>query len=111
MDDNIHNLLFRIITSLVLIVDSHLFPQASNVPGVQEQVNISNFTAMDSLEICKNVENCYVCYHQVLIRKIIELHDKYMTYVTDCFQNHTLFHKVCVGIPKFLRWIMFNHFI
>ncbi|KAG5228476.1 cullin [Salix suchowensis] len=30
---------------------------------------------------------------QVLIRKIIELHDKYMTYVTDCFQNHTLFHK------------------
>ncbi|KAE8686122.1 Cullin-1 [Hibiscus syriacus] len=30
---------------------------------------------------------------QVLIRKIIELHDKYMAYVTDCFQNHTLFHK------------------
>ncbi|XP_050227494.1 cullin-1-like [Mercurialis annua] len=30
---------------------------------------------------------------QVLIRKIIELHDKYMTYVNDCFQNHTLFHK------------------
>ncbi|XP_031258581.1 cullin-1 [Pistacia vera] len=30
---------------------------------------------------------------QVLIRKIIELHDKYMEYVTHCFQNHTLFHK------------------
>ncbi|TXG63496.1 hypothetical protein EZV62_010490 [Acer yangbiense] len=30
---------------------------------------------------------------QVLIRKIIELHDKYMEYVTNCFQNHTLFHK------------------
>ncbi|KAJ0229368.1 Cullin protein [Hirschfeldia incana] len=30
---------------------------------------------------------------QVLIRKIIELHDKYMAYVTECFQNHTLFHK------------------
>ncbi|XP_040933880.1 uncharacterized protein [Gossypium hirsutum] len=30
---------------------------------------------------------------QVLIRKIIKLHDKYMAYVTDCFQNHTLFHK------------------
>ncbi|PPD75826.1 hypothetical protein GOBAR_DD27254 [Gossypium barbadense] len=39
---------------------------ASNAPGVQEQV---------------------------LIRKIIKLHDKYMAYVTDCFQNHTLFHK------------------
>ncbi|BBH10387.1 cullin 1 [Prunus dulcis] len=30
---------------------------------------------------------------QVLVRKIIELHDKYMAYVTDCFLNHTLFHK------------------
>ncbi|XP_021906976.1 cullin-1 [Carica papaya] len=30
---------------------------------------------------------------QVLIRNIIELHDKYMAYVTDCFLNHTLFHK------------------
>jgi cullin 1 len=25
--------------------------------------------------------------------KIIELHDKYVAYVTDCFQGHTLFHK------------------
>ena len=32
---------------------------------------------------------------QVLVRKIIELHDKYMTYVNDCFLNHSLFHKVC----------------
>ncbi|XP_057964979.1 cullin-1 [Malania oleifera] len=30
---------------------------------------------------------------QVLIRKFIELHDKYMAYVNDCFMNHTLFHK------------------
>ncbi|GLU07429.1 hypothetical protein SLE2022_243890 [Rubroshorea leprosula] len=30
---------------------------------------------------------------QVLIRKIIELHDKYMAYMTDCFSNNTLFHK------------------
>ncbi|KAF2575300.1 hypothetical protein F2Q70_00000126, partial [Brassica cretica] len=30
---------------------------------------------------------------QVLIRKVIELHDKYMVYVVECFQNHTLFHK------------------
>ncbi|CAH8392524.1 unnamed protein product [Eruca vesicaria subsp. sativa] len=28
---------------------------------------------------------------QVLIRKVIELHEMYM--VTECFQNHTLFHK------------------
>ncbi|KAL6210423.1 hypothetical protein ACLB2K_015655 [Fragaria x ananassa] len=30
---------------------------------------------------------------QVLVRKIIELHDKYMAYVNDCFINHSLFHK------------------
>ncbi|PKA57659.1 Cullin-1 [Apostasia shenzhenica] len=30
---------------------------------------------------------------QVFIRKIIELHDKYMAYVNVCFQNHSLFHK------------------
>ncbi|KAJ1412646.1 Winged helix-like DNA-binding domain superfamily [Sesbania bispinosa] len=30
---------------------------------------------------------------QVLVRKFIELHDKYMAYVNDCFMNHTLFHK------------------
>ncbi|XP_008802119.1 cullin-1 [Phoenix dactylifera] len=30
---------------------------------------------------------------QVFVRKVIELHDKYLAYVTDCFQNHSLFHK------------------
>lgn len=32
---------------------------------------------------------------QVFVRKVIELHDKYLAYVNDCFMNHTLFHKVC----------------
>ncbi|KAI6683987.1 hypothetical protein NL676_029900 [Syzygium grande] len=27
------------------------------------------------------------------VRKVIELHDKYMAYVNERFQNHTLFHK------------------
>ncbi|TYI95853.1 hypothetical protein E1A91_D01G028200v1 [Gossypium mustelinum] len=31
---------------------------------------------------------------QVFVRKVIELHDKYLAYMNDCFQNHTLFHKV-----------------
>ncbi|KAL5155686.1 Cullin-1 [Glycine soja] len=31
--------------------------------------------------------------NQVLVRKFLELHDKYMAYVNDCFMNHTLFHK------------------
>ncbi|OIW06777.1 hypothetical protein TanjilG_11502 [Lupinus angustifolius] len=30
---------------------------------------------------------------QVLIRKFIELHDKYMAYVNVCYMNHTMFHK------------------
>lgn len=30
---------------------------------------------------------------QVFVRKVIELHDKYMAYMNDCFANHSLFHK------------------
>ncbi|PSR85142.1 Cullin-1 like [Actinidia chinensis var. chinensis] len=30
---------------------------------------------------------------QIFVRKVIELHDKYLAYVNDCFMNHTLFHK------------------
>nr|XP_009794360.1 PREDICTED: cullin-1-like isoform X2 [Nicotiana sylvestris] len=30
---------------------------------------------------------------QVFVRKLIELHDKYMAYVTECFTNNSLFHK------------------
>ncbi|XP_013586607.1 PREDICTED: cullin-1-like isoform X2 [Brassica oleracea var. oleracea] len=30
---------------------------------------------------------------QVLVGKIIDLHEKYMVYVLDCFKNHTFFHK------------------
>ncbi|CAL5072266.1 unnamed protein product [Urochloa decumbens] len=31
------------------------------------------------------------------VRKILDLHDKYMGYVISCFQNHTLFHKALKG--------------
>ncbi|XP_073307786.1 cullin-1-like [Primulina huaijiensis] len=30
---------------------------------------------------------------QIFVRRVIELHDKFMAYVNDCFLNHTLFHK------------------
>eukprot|EP00246_Nothoceros_aenigmaticus_P018555 TRINITY_DN9759_c0_g1_i1.p1 TRINITY_DN9759_c0_g1~~TRINITY_DN9759_c0_g1_i1.p1 ORF type:complete len:748 (+),score=195.78 TRINITY_DN9759_c0_g1_i1:221-2464(+) len=30
---------------------------------------------------------------QAFVRKVIELHDKYLQYVSDCFQSHSLFHK------------------
>ncbi|RYR76360.1 hypothetical protein Ahy_A01g000947 isoform E [Arachis hypogaea] len=32
-------------------------------------------------------------FKQDFVRKVIELHDKYLSYVNDCFQNHTLFHR------------------
>ncbi|OMO68895.1 hypothetical protein COLO4_29352 [Corchorus olitorius] len=32
-------------------------------------------------------------HEHLLMKKIMELHDKYMVYVSDCFENHTLFHK------------------
>ncbi|KAL9234534.1 hypothetical protein vseg_009395 [Gypsophila vaccaria] len=38
-------------------------------------------------------ENVGSSHEQVFIRKVIELHDKFMAYVTDSFQSHTIFHK------------------
>lgn len=31
---------------------------------------------------------------QQFVRSVIELHDKYLQYVTSCFSNTSLFHKV-----------------
>jgi hypothetical protein len=31
---------------------------------------------------------------QAFVRNVIELHDKYLQYVSECFLNHSLFHKV-----------------
>ncbi|KAJ4969465.1 hypothetical protein NE237_016166 [Protea cynaroides] len=30
---------------------------------------------------------------QVFVRKVIDLHDKYLAYVNNCFMSHSLFHK------------------
>ncbi|KAL4384209.1 hypothetical protein GQ457_15G021860 [Hibiscus cannabinus] len=80
-------------TSLVQQAKDATNNQASNAPGVQEQVNIPTFTAMDSLGVAIDLNNLCWCYHQVLSRIIIELHYKYMAYVTDCFQYHSLFYE------------------
>ncbi|KAK8611861.1 hypothetical protein V6N13_131899 [Hibiscus sabdariffa] len=53
-------------TALVQQADAAASNQASNAPGGHEQV---------------------------LIPKIIELHDKYMTYLNSCFQGHNQFQK------------------
>ncbi|KAL3749671.1 hypothetical protein ACJRO7_010750 [Eucalyptus globulus] len=42
---------------------------------------------------------------QVLVVQIIELHHKYLAYVTDCFSNHFLFHKALnESFRTFLNW-------
>ncbi|KAL9245428.1 hypothetical protein vseg_019086 [Gypsophila vaccaria] len=32
-------------------------------------------------------------YEQIFVRKVIELYDKFMAYVINCFGNHAIFHK------------------
>lgn len=32
-------------------------------------------------------------WEQNFVRQILDLHDKYMLYVSDCFANSSLFHK------------------
>jgi cullin 1 len=40
------------------------------------------------------VYNMLPCWSlQAFVRKVIELHDKYLQYVSECFVNHSLFHK------------------
>ncbi|KAK3025141.1 hypothetical protein RJ639_043923 [Escallonia herrerae] len=41
----------------------------------------------------KAAENVGGPQEQVFVRKVIELHDKFMAYVNECFANHSLFHK------------------
>ncbi|XP_060174870.1 cullin-1-like [Lycium barbarum] len=40
---------------------------------------------------------------QVFVRKLIELHDKYMAHVTGCFANNSLFHKALVAAFEIFR--------
>lgn len=51
-------------------------------------------------------------YLQVFVRKAIELHDKYLKYVNECFENHSLFHKVfpCIFLDflNLLSFILIN---
>ncbi|XP_048136089.1 cullin-1-like isoform X2 [Rhodamnia argentea] len=42
---------------------------------------------------------------QVIVVQIIELHHKYLAYVTDCFSNHFLFHKALnESFRTFFNW-------
>lgn len=47
--------------------------------------------------------NDFVTSMQAFVRKVIELHDKYVQYVSECFVNHSLFHKVGEGSLSFVH--------
>ncbi|KAI9122997.1 hypothetical protein K1719_005886 [Acacia pycnantha] len=48
----------------------------------------------DILEKCSAEKRDTVGLQEpVFVRKVIELIEKYLAYVNECFQNHTLFHK------------------
>ena len=51
-----------------------------------------SFVSIDGIDNRMEVELVFV--FQVFVRRVIELHYKYLTYVTDCFMHHSLFHKV-----------------
>ncbi|KAI3904112.1 hypothetical protein MKW92_049025 [Papaver armeniacum] len=49
--------------------------------------------AEDAANSRKENRNVSGSQEQMFIRKVIDLHEKYMLYVTTCFAGHTLFHK------------------
>ncbi|XP_057994527.1 cullin-1 isoform X3 [Hevea brasiliensis] len=87
-DDKVEDLSRMYRLSLELVAT--FFKQPITAEGtdlVQQAEDAANSLVLLLLAVNGGVQE------QVLVRKIIELHDKYMAYVNDCFQNHTLFHK------------------
>ena len=39
------------------------------------------------------------------MRSVIELHDKFLAYVTTCFSNTSLFHRVCEECVGIRIWV------
>lgn len=69
-----------------------------DIVGLQEQVVRDFLIHLASCLVFSEVKELIILSLQVFVRKIIELHDKYLAYVNDCFQNHSLFHKVCYTV-------------
>ncbi|KAF7825376.1 Cullin-1 [Senna tora] len=63
------------------------------VANIFKQHITSEGTALLQESTINQASNGSGIQEQVLVRKFIDLHDKYMAYVNDCFMNHTLFQK------------------
>ncbi|XP_018488258.2 cullin-1-like [Raphanus sativus] len=87
-----HYLHFSSESSLVKVVEHELFVVHENQilekTHSEKQISLGRLAKIFKQHVTDTTINDK---EQVLIRKLIELHEKYM--VTECFQNHTLFHK------------------
>ncbi|CAN4113571.1 unnamed protein product [Withania somnifera] len=73
---------------------SRMYRLFSKIPrGLDPVANIfKQHVTAEGTALVKQAEDA-ASNKKVFVRKVIELHDKYLTYVNNCFQNHTLFHK------------------
>ncbi|XP_073226493.1 cullin-1 [Cicer arietinum] len=92
-DDKVEDLsrMFRLFSKIPRGLDpvSSIFKQVVTAEGT-ELVKLAEDAASNKKAEKKDIVGLQ---EQVFVRKVIELHDKYLAYVNDCFQNHTLFHK------------------
>ncbi|KAL9325548.1 hypothetical protein ACSQ67_006193 [Phaseolus vulgaris] len=73
---------------------SRMFRLFSKIPRGLDPVSsiFKLHVTTEGMALVKQAEDA-ASNKKVFVRKVIELHDKYLAYVNDCFQNHTLFHK------------------
>ncbi|KAL6968463.1 Cullin-1 [Sarracenia purpurea var. burkii] len=95
-DDKVQDLsrMYRLFCKIPKGLDpiANIFKQHVTAEGtalVQQAEDAASNKKTSSLQ----AEHTVGSQEQVFVRKIIELHDKYMAYVNDCFGNHSLFHK------------------
>ncbi|OVA15009.1 Cullin [Macleaya cordata] len=92
-DDKVEDLsrMFRLFNKLPKDLDriSHIFKQHVTAEGTA-LVKQAEDAASNKKAEKKDVVGLQ---EQVFVRKVIDLHDKYMAYVSDCFMKNNFFHK------------------
>ncbi|KMZ58707.1 putative Cullin-1 [Zostera marina] len=92
-DDKVDDLsrMYRLFSKVTHGLDpvSQIFKQHVTTEGTALVKQAEDATANKK----KEKKDIVGIHEQAFVRKIIELHDKYLTYVNNCFQNHSLFHK------------------
>ncbi|XLR51936.1 hypothetical protein S83_002608 [Arachis hypogaea] len=85
--------MFRLFSKIPEGLDpvSSIFKQVSYwLSRLEDAASTKMFEFMNIIAIVETKAGLVV---QDFVQKVIELHDKYLSYVNDCFQNHTLFHR------------------